>query len=222
MDGECNASHKRLNNSLVYTGQGWAYFRQKHVILTLGFLGLSYILILALFITVSSRSSTSGSEIPTELREMKNDVANITRKIKKLEKHHKKNGVDCDSEWIVFNDSCYYFTVTKSNWMKARSLCVRKGSDLAVITSEMEQKFLSPKVNNNQYWIGLGYIDEGKLTWVDGTDYNASFKFWKKGQPEETEKKNENCVRLSTDGEWTSVHCINIQNYAICEKIKQI
>ncbi|XP_053319834.1 hepatic lectin-like [Spea bombifrons] len=125
----------------------------------------------------------------------------------------------CEKNWIQFEGSCYYIHSRKSTWMNARSVCKTKGSDLVVITSEEEQHFLMINTNgkDQRFWIGLHDMDdEGTWTWVDGTDYEKSYKFWMKGQPNDY-KLNEDCAHLWRNGEWNDSHCTD-DCYAICEK----
>uniref|UniRef100_A0A8C5PGU8 C-type lectin domain-containing protein n=1 Tax=Leptobrachium leishanense TaxID=445787 RepID=A0A8C5PGU8_9ANUR len=220
MDSEGKTSREMLDNNLVHTGlpPGWTYFKQKHVIITYGLLGLSYLLILTFFIIVLSRSSKSGTpqtEISSALSKIKNEVENLTQKMDKFQETF-KHSIGCDSEWLVYGDNCYYFSITKFNWMKARTFCVRKGSDLAVVTGMWQQRFLSSKVNQKSYWIGL-YEGDGNWTWVDGTDYNTSLKFWTDGEPSKNNEK-EDCAYIDASGQWSSVPCIHSQMYAICQK----
>ncbi|XP_053319836.1 hepatic lectin-like [Spea bombifrons] len=129
----------------------------------------------------------------------------------------KNNGPSCDSEWLRLNGNCYYFSVTKWNWRKSRFLCVTKGSDLAVINDDMEQRFISLITFGQCYWIGLSYKeDEGGWSWVDGTDYNTSYKSWNTSKRNDLGKKEE-CAQLSVYGEWNNVQCSYNQCYAVCE-----
>ncbi|KAM4749165.1 hepatic lectin-like [Rhinophrynus dorsalis] len=222
MDSEYSTSRERLQNDLMYSAKGWLYSRNRPMLLTYGLLALSYLLILTLFIIVLSKNATSGesqAESSKELSDFKNNVAELTSKMAKLEAATKKE--TCEANWLEFEGSCYYISQTKSNWMKARSVCERKQSYLAVITSENEQKFLTEKTATgigSRYWIGLNDMEEeGVWTWVDGTNYTTSYKFWKKGEPN-NDKRNEDCAHMWTRGEWNDVHCTYDQCYAICEK----
>ncbi|KAE8619754.1 hypothetical protein XENTR_v10009961 [Xenopus tropicalis] len=214
MESEFHTSLDRLHS--LHSVKEWYSSRQKPLVGTYCLLALAYILILALFITVITRS-TSGSS-SADSNDLKNYVAQLASKVNAMEA--KKEA--CDSAWIQFEDSCYYITTKKTNWQKARSFCVQEGGDLVVVNSEKEQKFLKEKSgvsNLKRFWIGLSDIEEeGTWTWVDGTDYSTSYQFWKKGEPND-HLTNEDCAHLwNPTGEWNDVHCTFQEPYAICEK----
>ncbi|XP_068130528.1 hepatic lectin-like isoform X2 [Hyperolius riggenbachi] len=191
---------------------------QKSNLITYGLLSLAYILVIALFITVFSQNSTSGNELASkrDLVSLNSSVGAMASKMTQIEKDVKKI-TTCETGWIEFEGSCYFLTSTKSNWMKARSACVGKNADLAVITSENEQKFLSAKTGNTEYWIGLtDNEEEGKWTWVDGTQYSSSYKSWKPGEP--SQSGNEDCAHMWTKGLWNDKICTHEHYFAICEK----
>ncbi|KAM8972468.1 hepatic lectin-like [Pelodytes ibericus] len=205
------------------TGKGLHYYRKNPTFITYGLMALSYILILALFIIVFSRSTSGDSKgnmnLQAEMSTFKKNISQITSQMVKLEKI--ANLPICDSGWLQFAGSCYYLSLVRSNWMKARSTCVGKQSDLAVITSEEEQQFLMSEATGKKgqrFWIGLSDVeDEGKWTWVDGSDYENSYQHWKKGEPND-HQSSEDCAHMLTNGDWNDVHCVNEQYYAICEK----
>ncbi|XP_041444786.1 hepatic lectin isoform X2 [Xenopus laevis] len=215
MESGFHTSRDRLHSDSMYSVKEWFSSRQKPLVGTYCLLALAYILILALFITVITKS-TSGST-STDNNDIKNYVAKLASKVNEIEE--KKEA--CDSAWITFEDSCYYITTRKSNWQKARSFCVQEGGDLVVVNSEKEQ-FLKEKSGVSilkRYWIGLNDLEEeGTWTWVDGTAYSTSYQFWKKGEPND-HFTNEDCAHLwNPTGEWNDVHCTFEEPYAICEK----
>nr|XP_033780923.1 F-box/LRR-repeat protein 12 isoform X3 [Geotrypetes seraphini] len=123
----------------------------------------------------------------------------------------------CDFLWKSFEGYCYFFYKEELNWMDAKEMCELKNATLAVITSAREQNFLSSRIENEQYWIGLSDANkEGEWEWIDGTDYKSSFKFWKKGEPNDSER-NEDCAHLLRKGEWNDLLCTSL-SYAICKK----
>ncbi|XP_075049902.1 hepatic lectin-like [Mixophyes fleayi] len=207
-----------------YSATRWYYFyRQKPEWISYGLLMILYVLILALFITVfsgSTATSLSQSTVSkTEVDAFKNKVIQVSSLIDQLKTSVKKK--PCEVGWLHFDDSCYYLSLVKSNWQKARDGCIKKEADLAVITSEREQIFLNAKSNAGvirRFWIGLHDIDEeGAWTWVDGSNYETSYKFWKEGEPND-HLEGEDCGHMWTNGEWNDVPCTYDQCYAICEK----
>ncbi|XP_063787580.1 hepatic lectin-like isoform X2 [Pseudophryne corroboree] len=204
MDSDWTTSR---DSDFKYSASGWRYFcGKKPEWITYGLLMLLYVLILALVITVFCGSTTSSTSQTVSKAEL--DGFNKTEK-------------SCDPGWLQFDGSCYYLTLSKSNWNKSRSVCIKKGADLAVITSEREQNFLTTKSAANygkRFWIGLhDAIEEGVWIWVDGTNYEASYTSWKEGEPND-HFGDEDCVHLWTAGEWNDVYCTYDDSYAICEK----
>ncbi|XP_075433517.1 asialoglycoprotein receptor 2-like isoform X6 [Ascaphus truei] len=166
--------------------------------------------------TIGEKAETVQSDVKTDILQLKSQVADLSSKLAQLDTTPKKES--CESPWVYYNDNCYFFSTMKSNWMKAKTMCEGKGASLAVITSEEEQKFIYGRTGDVRYWIGLSDLDvEGKWKWIDGTDYTTSYKFWKKGEPNDS-MKNEDCAHIWNSGEWNDVHCTYDQCYAICEK----
>ncbi|XP_053573886.1 hepatic lectin isoform X2 [Bombina bombina] len=197
MDSDNNFSHERLHDDMLYSGKGWNSLRPKSTLITY------------------ATSGTSHSASIVDLNELRSNVAGLALKLHKMENASKK--ASCESGWSTIGNNCYYFSSTKSNWMKARAMCMKKNSDLVVINNKEEQDFISGRTSSMRYWIGLSDLDdEGVWTWVDGTDYEKSFKFWKKGEPNDY-SSNEDCAHVWTSGEWNDVHCTYDQAYAVCE-----
>ncbi|KAM5171809.1 C-type mannose receptor 2-like [Mantella aurantiaca] len=197
----------------------YRFFTQKSNLITYGLIALSYVLIIALLITVLTQNGplqTNTMASKADLQGLNSSVSDLSTRMKLVERDAKK-ATTCETGWQKFQDSCYYFTSVKSNWMKARSTCISKHADLAVITSDEEQKFVSRQTGSIPHWIGLNDIEEeGKWTWVDGTDYTSSYKSWMPGEPNDTEN-NEDCAHL-WDGRWNDKKCTHSDFMALCEK----
>ncbi|KAE8619761.1 hypothetical protein XENTR_v10009962 [Xenopus tropicalis] len=219
MDTEFSTSCERLDIELNHSDKKSPLYQRRSKYLIYSLLALSYILILTLFIMFLSKASNSGASMESkskEYSELKNNVSVLVYKLKQLEETSQRS--NCDSGWKEFNGSCYYFSKSIMGWNKARALCLKKESDLAVITSENEQDFLYETTQDDRYWIGLSDTDqEGAWVWVDGTDYSTSYKFWKEGEPND-HLNNEDCAHMWTHGEWNDVPCSYSYCYAICEK----
>ncbi|KAM3925298.1 hepatic lectin-like [Leptodactylus fuscus] len=222
MDAESDIPHEKLfeNDPGRYSGRFYS-FTPKSVWIPYGLLALLYVLILALFITVFS-----GADVPNKqfisLKEMNNfreKVKNLSSNMDDLHISVKKK--TCEAGWKQFDDSCYYLTIVKADWPKTRNICLKKEADLAVVTSDREQIFLtsySGVSSSKRFWIGLHDMDEeGTWIWVDGTNFKDSYKSWKKGEPNDNDG-NEDCVHMWSFGEWNDVHCDYDNAYGICEK----
>ncbi|MGH0182097.1 UNVERIFIED_CONTAM: hypothetical protein FKN15_022682 [Acipenser sinensis] len=75
----------------------------------------------------------------------------------------------CSGSWNLFNGAFYYFSKENKVWKEARTFCQSQNSDLAVINSEEELKYLQDKGPANELWLGLSDSDnEGTWKWLDG------------------------------------------------------
>ncbi|XP_053154394.1 hepatic lectin-like isoform X2 [Hemicordylus capensis] len=120
-------------------------------------------------------------------------------------------------EWEYFDGRCYYFSVEKATWHMARSQCQAKNSDLVVIHHDAEQNFLQYQARNMLFWIGLHDLkEEGYWTWVDATDYRTGFMKWNRGEPNDSQGK-EDCAMISETGRWNDMPCTSSAMY-VCEK----
>ncbi|XP_056425114.1 hepatic lectin-like isoform X2 [Hyla sarda] len=202
MDRQSSIDHERLYEEESQSGRRKAYFYTPRTEwIPFGLLALLFVLLLVLFIIVFS------------------GVHNLSSDMDKLHTSIKKK--TCEVGWKQFDESCYFLTKVETSWAKIRNTCLNKGADLAVITSDREQIFLttfSDAAYNKWYWIGLHDMDEeGSWIWVDGTDYETSYKYWKEGEPNDY-KENEDCVHLLSFGHWNDASCDSEIAYGICEK----
>uniref|UniRef100_A0A8D0KKJ2 C-type lectin domain-containing protein n=1 Tax=Salvator merianae TaxID=96440 RepID=A0A8D0KKJ2_SALMN len=121
-------------------------------------------------------------------------------------------------EWEYFDGRCYFFSIQRTNWLKAKAKCQSWNSQLVVIQDAAKQNFIQSRTRNEHYWIGLTDMDnEGEWRWIDGTNYLNGFTNWHKGEPNDSEGK-EDCVQMHNDGEWNDLPCNNENNFYICEK----
>uniref|UniRef100_A0A8C8SET3 C-type lectin domain-containing protein n=1 Tax=Pelusios castaneus TaxID=367368 RepID=A0A8C8SET3_9SAUR len=170
---------------------------------------LCYLLSIILFVVSLSRVSMVSSQ----LNELHNE----------LKQNHSSNNLKLfpcgpeTPEWTYFSGKCYYFSLRKTSWQKAKVLCEEEHSHLAVISSRAKQNFVMYRTRNERFWIGLSDQNhEGEWKWIDGTDYTTTFTFWKEGEPNDS-GLNEDCAHIWIYGEWNDVHC-TYECYYICEK----
>ncbi|XP_066446161.1 hepatic lectin-like [Eleutherodactylus coqui] len=224
MDSESSIDHERLHDEERPSGRRWydSYTRKPEWI-SYGLLALLYVLILVLFITVYSGDNVSSTRkhlvTLKEMNDFRERVHSLSSAMDDLHTSLKKK--TCEKGWKQLDDSCYSLTVVKATWSKTRASCLKKGADLAVITSEREQIFLatlSDASSYKRYWIGLHDMDEeGTWTWIDGTNYETSYKHWKTGQPNDWQD-SEDCAHLWTSADWNDHDCDASDAYGICEK----
>ncbi|XP_067087610.1 hepatic lectin-like [Osmerus mordax] len=132
----------------------------------------------------------------------------------------------CDEGWMHHHTSCYFFSKSEVNWHEAEDLCHNHEAHLAVLNTVNKLEYISKMLNDGQlYWIGLVERDtEGKWSWVDGTDFKTSEKFWDKGQPDNWDYRvdGEDCAQIhgikrgQTYRHWNDADCSLNYRY-ICE-----
>lgn len=74
----------------------------------------------------------------------------------------------CDMGWLKFENSCYFLSKERLSWQESRKECQRKGGDLAIITNERLQSYLT-KNGNMHYWIGLNQVGTNQWIWNNNT-----------------------------------------------------
>ncbi|OCT90307.1 hepatic lectin [Xenopus laevis] len=155
-------------------------------------------------VTLTSLMFIYYSRILEAMDIMKHDILQIRKESRK-----------CDSNWKAFDGSCYYIVTTEKNWTEAQTICKSMNSDLVIINSEKEQKFLENITNQTDFWIGLQRYKDG-WRWVDGTLLNSSDGFWMKGEPN-NKNEAEDCVHMWIENKWNDENC-TLQQKAFCEK----
>ncbi|XP_036071633.1 asialoglycoprotein receptor 1 isoform X2 [Oryzias melastigma] len=125
----------------------------------------------------------------------------------------------CPKDWIQFQESCYFFNHFISPWKtwdESRQLCRSNNSDLVVISSQEEQKFIKSRIKYyydewHGYWIGLRRINNNWI-WVD--DSQDTLGYWK------NPGSSEDFVHVVHDGplnqSWVQLRN-GFQNRFICE-----
>ncbi|XP_030640468.1 C-type lectin domain family 17, member A [Chanos chanos] len=91
----------------------------------------------------------------------------------------------CPSSWLLFNDSCYFFSRQTLSWYDSEKFCNDKGGHLAIIHTAEEQTYIwnqLPRGHWNAYWFGItDERTEDEWHWVDGTKLEGGF--WEDGEP---------------------------------------
>eukprot|EP00073_Rattus_norvegicus_P039472 XP_008767241.2 PREDICTED: CD209 antigen-like protein A [Rattus norvegicus] len=115
----------------------------------------------------------------------------------------------------LFQRNCYFFSISKKNWMESVKACKYMGAQLVVIKSNEEQSFLqgiSKKKGN--FWMGLSYNNkESKWQWVDGSPLQGR-TYWSAGEPKM--RGNKDCA-IRTDYGWNALPCSH-ESLWICMK----
>ncbi|XP_072925310.1 CD209 antigen-like protein C [Hemitrygon akajei] len=172
---------------------------------------------------LNMNTSTSIAGVKNELSQWKSNVAanygKMEGTIAKLQKdilQRSDNQSRCPTQWTLFRNSCYRFSLSTKTWVEAQRQCASVDAHLVVINNAEEQDFLGENLQN-RYWIGLSdAASEGDWRWVDGTDYSSSSTNWMEGEPND-EKNAEDCVETLASGKWNDMPCDNNQHW-ICER----
>nr|BAU69635.1 CLP11 [Sphyrna zygaena] len=145
------------------------------------------------------------------------DVMNtISRKLESLPRPKYRNR-PCPDDWTFFNGSCYIFSAMKASWSDSQKYCSIQQAHLLVINTIEEQYFIAMKGKAKEFWFGLHDRDtENKWEWVDGTDYEATTKFWAPGEPNNA-NSGEDCAHTNGSGRWNDNNCSK-DLFFICEQ----
>uniref|UniRef100_A0A673W225 C-type lectin domain-containing protein n=1 Tax=Salmo trutta TaxID=8032 RepID=A0A673W225_SALTR len=146
------------------------------------------------------------------------------------EERHMKRGVntvigrELQPITHLFESSWYFLSTVKKPWEESRDDCLKRGADLVIINSKMEQKFICGL--NKRAWIGLtDSVTEGTWKWVDGTPLTTP-SYWHLQQPDNggdnPANQEKDCVELNTVTwhpvkAWNDLSCLH-NRYWICEK----
>ncbi|XP_060109412.1 hepatic lectin-like [Heteronotia binoei] len=200
---------KAQDNIRTYTDRRWLRFSSRPYFQVYVLLAISFLLICVYFIVGLSKVSA----LSLGLRELNSGMPVLPTG---LDDQLFPCGPDT-RQWEYFNRKCYYFSLETATWMRAKTQCEEKQSQLVIINSMAEQNFLQTRTKNDRYWMGLTDMDaEGVWRWVDGSDYNTGFMYWKPGEPND-DRRIEDCAHLWSNGLWNDVYC-TYPCYYICEK----
>ncbi|XP_046378823.2 macrophage mannose receptor 1-like [Haliotis rufescens] len=140
---------------------------------------------------------------------------------------HPPNSFSCPRHWVNHGQYCYYFNEQDMTYASASDWCISKSGqsncNLVKIPDSRTQGFISSKVQHHgDYWIGLNdQTTEGWWQW-QGDTHNATYTQWIKGQPDNLQKGNENCVVMyatktpEQNGLWHDFSCSAKFNF-ICQ-----
>uniref|UniRef100_A0A8B9SG96 C-type lectin domain-containing protein n=1 Tax=Anas platyrhynchos TaxID=8839 RepID=A0A8B9SG96_ANAPL len=137
----------------------------------------------------------------------------------------------CHPTWLSFQNKCYkIFGSTEDErvtWHAARTACMNLGGNLATISNEQVQAFLTFHMKDfvTDTWIGLNDINhELRFLWTDGT--GVYFTNWAKGFPSGhmgfySYDGQADCVVMRNNpikeaGKWADESCDNNRGY-ICQ-----
>lgn len=114
---------------------------------------------------------------------------------------------------LEYGNRTYKIINANMTWYTAIKTCLMHGAELASITDQYHQSFLTVILNRlgHAHWIGLFTADNGlNFDWSDGT--KSSFTFWK----DDESSILGDCVFADTSGRWSSTACESFLQGAIC------
>ncbi|XP_042804864.1 secretory phospholipase A2 receptor [Panthera leo] len=114
---------------------------------------------------------------------------------------------------LEYGNRTYKIINANMTWYTAIKTCLMHGAELASITDQYHQSFLTVILNRlgHPHWIGLFTADNGlNFDWSDGT--KSSFTFWK----DDESSILGDCVFADTSGRWSSTACESFLQGAIC------
>ncbi|XP_049327979.1 C-type lectin domain family 17, member A [Astyanax mexicanus] len=120
--------------------------------------------------------------------------------------------------WIYFSYSLYYVSTEYKSWSESRNDCKKRGSDLVIINSRVEQVFINTLRKGQRVWIGLSDAEtEGVWKWVDGSELITGF--WRPGEPNSNGDEDCGLYGYGSDpvNNWADYPCNNQEKW-ICEK----
>ncbi|XP_038640510.1 uncharacterized protein LOC119956998 [Scyliorhinus canicula] len=164
-------------------------------------------------VKVTEMGASVMAELSKKITSLKDT---ITKKLETFQRPECQN-LQCPLKWISFNGSCYFFSTVKATWSSSKMYCTIQTSNLLVINTIEEQHFITMESNTKEFWIGLSdHEQENKWKWVDGTDYEATPKFWSVNEPNNA-NSGEDCAQVSSSGMWNDNNCSGKRLY-ICEQ----
>uniref|UniRef100_A0A2K6RSC1 C-type lectin domain family 7 member A n=2 Tax=Rhinopithecus roxellana TaxID=61622 RepID=A0A2K6RSC1_RHIRO len=124
----------------------------------------------------------------------------------------------CPPNWIIYEKSCYLFSLSLNSWDGSKRQCSQVGSNLIKIDSSKELGFIVKQVSSqpdNSFWIGLSRPQtEAPWLWEDGSTFSSNL--FQIRTTATQENPSPNCV-------WIHVSVIydqlcSVPSYSICEK----
>ncbi|XP_054859922.1 hepatic lectin-like [Eublepharis macularius] len=198
---------KDQDNFKTYTGRSTL---QRPLYLIYILLAVSYLLVVIGFAVTLSKATTLSSQLSETRNKIKNNPSGRDLNLFPC-------GPD-NVQWEYFNGKCYFFSLQAVPWQQAKTKCEEQHARLVVIDGFPKQNFIQTRTRNFRFWIGLHDLHtEGEWKWVDGSDYNTGFKYWKQGEPNSYRSQDEDCGQVWINGEWDDYTC-NSNSLFICER----
>ena len=99
---------------------------------------------------------------------------------------------NCESSWFAVEGICFriYAGNMTRNWFQARTYCLDRGGDLAVVDSESKRQVIASRLDDNNsiypnlavYRVSIGVRPLVKWHWLGGRIISSHY--WRRGQPD--------------------------------------
>ncbi|XP_045208463.2 uncharacterized protein LOC123560316 [Mercenaria mercenaria] len=126
----------------------------------------------------------------------------------------------CRTDWVLFNGSCYLFSVEMLSWYEAKDYCKSKRSTLVSVKDDAVHQFITEQLEEinaaSAFWIGGRYnATTRSYKWLDGSSVGTS------NLGLVTTDTMDGCMMYSLGGwKWTAsdnFRCTDISLRFICE-----
>ncbi|XP_011364058.1 killer cell lectin-like receptor subfamily F member 1 isoform X3 [Pteropus medius] len=87
----------------------------------------------------------------------------------------------CPSEWLKYQEKCYWFSNELKSWSDSYGYCLGRKSHLLIVQDQLEMAFIQKNLKQSNYvWIGLNFTSQKKTwTWVDSSPLDSKIFFIK-------------------------------------------
>ncbi|XP_004451245.2 killer cell lectin-like receptor subfamily F member 1 [Dasypus novemcinctus] len=77
----------------------------------------------------------------------------------------------CQSNWLKYQEKCYWFSSELKSWKDSYEYCLERQSHLLIIQNQLEMDFIQKSLRQSNYvWIGLNFTSSKRTwTWVNGS-----------------------------------------------------
>jgi hypothetical protein len=122
----------------------------------------------------------------------------------------------CPDESVAWNNYCYVFDLTESEFGKAEMIYQKNGGHLASIHDAFTNVIIGQNAPDYfhqlpDFWIGANSLTTKNVwEWTDGSNFD--FNDWRKGEPKNT--SDSMCASMSTnDGYWNAKSCFTYKPF---------
>nr|XP_055136665.1 C-type lectin domain family 7 member A isoform X2 [Symphalangus syndactylus] len=124
----------------------------------------------------------------------------------------------CPPNWIIYEKSCYLFSMSLNSWDGSKRQCSQLDSNLLKIDSSNELGFIVKQVSSqpdNSFWIGLSRPQtEVPWLWEDGSTFSSNL--FQIRTTATQENPSPNCVWIHMSVIYDQL--CSVPSYSICEK----